>query len=215
MFSENFTDYVKGFGGKFGVQTDRQDKCALGWDHQEKVQLHESQKGRAAPSPFCSFWLPSFWPPVACVSPKPKHLFGHSLSGAAMSLLFLCLGFAVTGWTGGCRAALAQLTPSPTKSRLRAKFSLYEPDSVLDYFPFSVELCKPQVRNSFLLSTNHFSLLDSVVCIPVFMQGESKTKCSPSSWPVGFLFLWNTWCPVKIQLLLKMLCLSLLLTSRN
>lgn len=40
-----YTDYTKGFGGKFGVQTDRQDKCALGWDHQEKVQLHESQKG--------------------------------------------------------------------------------------------------------------------------------------------------------------------------
>ena len=38
-------DYVKGFGGKFGVQTDRQDKCALGWDHQEKLHLHESQKG--------------------------------------------------------------------------------------------------------------------------------------------------------------------------
>ncbi|XP_031735933.1 src substrate cortactin-like, partial [Anarrhichthys ocellatus] len=37
-------DYVKGFGGKFGVQTDRQDKSALGWDHQEKPQLHESQK---------------------------------------------------------------------------------------------------------------------------------------------------------------------------
>lgn len=41
-------DYVKGFGGKFGVQTDRQDKSALGWDHQEKLQLHESQKGGAA-----------------------------------------------------------------------------------------------------------------------------------------------------------------------
>lgn len=40
-------DYVKGFGGKFGVQTDRQDKSALGWDHQEKLQLHESQKGTA------------------------------------------------------------------------------------------------------------------------------------------------------------------------
>lgn len=40
-----FADYVKGFGGKFGVQTDRQDKSALGWDHQEKLQLHESQKG--------------------------------------------------------------------------------------------------------------------------------------------------------------------------
>uniref|UniRef100_A0A8C7G5X9 Cortactin n=1 Tax=Oncorhynchus kisutch TaxID=8019 RepID=A0A8C7G5X9_ONCKI len=37
-------NYVKGFGGKFGVQTDRQDKSALGWDHQEKLQLHESQK---------------------------------------------------------------------------------------------------------------------------------------------------------------------------
>lgn len=41
-------DYVKGFGGKFGVQTDRQDKSALGWDHQEKLQLHESQKGTDA-----------------------------------------------------------------------------------------------------------------------------------------------------------------------
>lgn len=41
-------DYVKGFGGKFGVQTDRQDKCALGWDHQEKLQLHESQKGTSS-----------------------------------------------------------------------------------------------------------------------------------------------------------------------
>lgn len=46
-------DYVKGFGGKFGVQTDRQDKSALGWDHQEKLQLHESQKGTG--SDFCGF----------------------------------------------------------------------------------------------------------------------------------------------------------------
>lgn len=44
---------MKGFGGKFGVQTDRQDKCALGWDHQEKSQLHESQKGG------CRAWLVS------------------------------------------------------------------------------------------------------------------------------------------------------------
>ena len=44
---ESQKDYVKGFGGKFGVQTDRQDKCALGWDHQEKLQLHESQKDYA------------------------------------------------------------------------------------------------------------------------------------------------------------------------
>lgn len=37
------TDYVKGFGGKFGVQTDRQDKSAVGWDHHEAPQKHESQ----------------------------------------------------------------------------------------------------------------------------------------------------------------------------
>uniref|UniRef100_A0A3Q3WER3 SH3 domain-containing protein n=1 Tax=Mola mola TaxID=94237 RepID=A0A3Q3WER3_MOLML len=33
-----------GYGGKYGVQQDRMDKSALGWDHQEKLQLHESQK---------------------------------------------------------------------------------------------------------------------------------------------------------------------------
>ena len=37
------SDYKAGFGGKFGVQTDRQDKSALGWDHIEKVDKHESQ----------------------------------------------------------------------------------------------------------------------------------------------------------------------------
>lgn len=39
------TDYSQGFGGKFGVQKDRQDKAAAGWDHIEKVEKHESQKG--------------------------------------------------------------------------------------------------------------------------------------------------------------------------
>lgn len=37
------TDYAIGFGGKFGVQTDRQDASALGWDHQEKTPAHASQ----------------------------------------------------------------------------------------------------------------------------------------------------------------------------
>lgn len=32
-----------GFGGKFGVQKDRQDKSAVGWDHHEAPQKHESQ----------------------------------------------------------------------------------------------------------------------------------------------------------------------------
>ena len=39
------SDYSKGFGGKFGVQTDRKDASAVGWDHQEKLEQHESQKG--------------------------------------------------------------------------------------------------------------------------------------------------------------------------
>ena len=38
-------DYSKGFGGKFGVQKDRQDKVALGWDEKEALAKHESQKG--------------------------------------------------------------------------------------------------------------------------------------------------------------------------
>ena len=38
-------DYSTGFGGKYGVQKDRVDKAAVGWDHQEKMAKHESQKG--------------------------------------------------------------------------------------------------------------------------------------------------------------------------
>lgn len=36
-------DYSRGFGGKYGVQLDRQDKSAVGWDHHEAPQKHESQ----------------------------------------------------------------------------------------------------------------------------------------------------------------------------
>lgn len=39
-------DYSKGFGGKYGVQKDRQDPSALGWDHVEKVEKHGSQRGK-------------------------------------------------------------------------------------------------------------------------------------------------------------------------
>ena len=39
-----FLDYASGFGGKFGVQRDRQDKSAVGWEHIEKCEKHESQK---------------------------------------------------------------------------------------------------------------------------------------------------------------------------
>lgn len=44
-------DYSSGFGGKYGVEVDKQDKSAVGWDHIEKIEKHESQKG------FCFLYL--------------------------------------------------------------------------------------------------------------------------------------------------------------
>lgn len=38
-------DYTKGFGGKFGVETDKVDKSAVGFEYQGKTEKHESQKG--------------------------------------------------------------------------------------------------------------------------------------------------------------------------
>lgn len=38
-------DHSKGFGGKYGVQADRVDKSAVGWDYHEKSEKHASQKG--------------------------------------------------------------------------------------------------------------------------------------------------------------------------
>ncbi len=41
-------DYKTGFGGKFGVQSDRVDKSALSWDHHEQLNKHESQVKKAS-----------------------------------------------------------------------------------------------------------------------------------------------------------------------
>ena len=41
-----YSDYKTGFGGDFGVQSDRVDKSAVGWEHHEKVDKHDSQKGK-------------------------------------------------------------------------------------------------------------------------------------------------------------------------
>ena len=41
-----FLDHSKGFGGKYGVENDRVDKSAHGWAHREKLEQHESQKGK-------------------------------------------------------------------------------------------------------------------------------------------------------------------------
>lgn len=47
-------DYKRGFGGQYGVQVERQDQCALGYEHKESLAKHESQKGT---------WRPHFSPP--------------------------------------------------------------------------------------------------------------------------------------------------------
>lgn len=36
-------DHSKGFGGKFGIQKDRQDESALGYDSVNETELHPSQ----------------------------------------------------------------------------------------------------------------------------------------------------------------------------
>ncbi|RWS01003.1 src substrate cortactin-like protein [Dinothrombium tinctorium] len=41
---ESIKDTSKGFGGKYGVQKDRVDKSALGWEYHEKLAQHASQK---------------------------------------------------------------------------------------------------------------------------------------------------------------------------
>lgn len=38
-------DYAKGFGGKYGVELDRKDKSALGWDEKMVLSKHGSQIG--------------------------------------------------------------------------------------------------------------------------------------------------------------------------
>ena len=44
LFKSLKIDYKSGFGGQFGV-TKGMDKSAVGWDHIEKVEKHNSQKG--------------------------------------------------------------------------------------------------------------------------------------------------------------------------
>jgi hypothetical protein len=48
-----FADYSKGFGGKYGIDKDKVDKSAVGFEYQGKTEKHESQKGglSLAPSP--------------------------------------------------------------------------------------------------------------------------------------------------------------------
>ena len=45
LFFDLCADHATGFGGKHGIQKDRQDQSALGFDYQPKAEKHASQKG--------------------------------------------------------------------------------------------------------------------------------------------------------------------------
>lgn len=78
-------DYSVGFGGKFGIQRDRQDKSALGWDHQEEMQPHESQTGRAMLLSFLGAHTENQWL-IFDGDPAAEHWVCAACSGAAGTL---------------------------------------------------------------------------------------------------------------------------------
>lgn len=182
------TDYVKGFGGKFGVQTDRQDKCALGWDHQEKVQLHESQKGTSI---LCrSFWFPSFGLLPVCPllpwHPWPQLYRSWDESPFSGFEQLLCVGC-----TGVRKAGLTHLISSLWEFRFTDKFSLEQLFELADglgyFFPFSFKLCKPQI--------SYFLYFPQIISLFRFLFSVSLFSCrgDPVSNPVFSHCLWGTY----------------------
>lgn len=59
MIKMILSDYAIGFGGKYGVQRDRQDASALGWDHVEKAPAHASQVDHKKVTLTTNSYLPS------------------------------------------------------------------------------------------------------------------------------------------------------------
>lgn len=47
-------DYSRGFGGKYGIDKDKVDKSAVGFEYQGRTEKHESQKGGLGLSPLPS-----------------------------------------------------------------------------------------------------------------------------------------------------------------
>lgn len=48
-FCASRSDYSKGFGGKYGVEKEKVDKSALGFDYKGETEKHQSQKGDLIP----------------------------------------------------------------------------------------------------------------------------------------------------------------------
>lgn len=69
-------DYKRGFGGRYGVEVEKQDQCALGYEHKESLAKHESQKGTDTPEHNHLPHLPSQPPPATILT----HMLPHSLT---------------------------------------------------------------------------------------------------------------------------------------
>lgn len=48
------SDYSKGFGGRYGVEKDKVDKAAVGFDYKSQAEKHDSQKGELGGGGQCS-----------------------------------------------------------------------------------------------------------------------------------------------------------------
>ena len=49
------SDYSKGFGGKYGVEKEKVDKAAMGYDYKGETEKHQSQKGDPSMAPHNHF----------------------------------------------------------------------------------------------------------------------------------------------------------------
>lgn len=47
MTAPSSADYSRGFGGRYGVEKDKRDKAALGYDYKGETEKHESQRGKS------------------------------------------------------------------------------------------------------------------------------------------------------------------------
>lgn len=74
-------DYKRGFGGQYGVELERQDQCALGYEHKESLAKHESQKGTETPPEHNTLpHLPFQNPLLILTHPSPEKILVPSLT---------------------------------------------------------------------------------------------------------------------------------------
>lgn len=46
MTAPSTIDYSHGFGGRYGIEKDKRDKAAMGYDYKGETEKHESQRGK-------------------------------------------------------------------------------------------------------------------------------------------------------------------------